>query len=146
MKFTAITAGLAFGALFAGNLAFAACANPNAPPEMKKAEVHEMKAMTAMPVTAADPAMPGAPMPAANIVKIENFTFNAPVLTVPVGTTVTWTNVDDVPHTVVSNDKKTFRSHVLDTDQSFSFTFTTAGTYPYFCSLHPHMTGKIVVK
>jgi plastocyanin len=66
------------------------------------------------------------------------------VVTVPVGATVTWVNGDDVPHTVVATDKS-FRSKVLDTDDRFSFTFTRAGTYDYFCSIHPHMTGKVVV-
>lgn len=79
-------------------------------------------------------------------VKIDNFTFDNAELTVPVGTTVTWVNQDDIPHTVVADDKKTFRSKVLDTDETFSFTFTTPGTFGYFCSIHPHMTGKIVVK
>jgi amicyanin len=79
-------------------------------------------------------------------VKIDNFTFNSAEVTVPVGTTVTWVNQDDIPHTVVADDKKTFRSKVLDTDETFSFTFTTPGTFGYFCSIHPHMTGKVVVK
>ena len=78
-------------------------------------------------------------------VKIDNFTFGPAALTVPVGATVIWTNRDDIPHTVTAVDK-TFKSKVLDTDQSFSFTFTRAGEYPYFCSLHPHMTGKVVVR
>jgi amicyanin len=78
-------------------------------------------------------------------VKIDNFTFNPPTLTVKVGTTVTWKNEDDIPHTVraTTND---FKSKALDTDDSFTFTFTTPGVYDYFCSLHPHMTGKIVVE
>jgi plastocyanin len=80
-------------------------------------------------------------------VKIDNFTFGPGTLTVPVGTTVTWTNKDDIPHTVVStDDSKTFKSKVLDTDEKFSFTFSKAGTYPYFCSIHPKMTGKVVVQ
>jgi len=66
-------------------------------------------------------------------------------LTVRVGTTVKWTNRDDIPHTVVSTDK-VFKSKVLDTDETFSFTFSAAGTYPYFCSIHPKMTGKVVVQ
>jgi len=78
-------------------------------------------------------------------VKIDNFSFGPTELTVPVGTTVTWTNRDDIPHTVVSTDK-VFKSKVLDTDEKFSFTFNTAGTYPYFCSIHPKMTGKVVVQ
>ncbi|MGB8661307.1 MAG: cupredoxin family copper-binding protein [Candidatus Acidiferrum sp.] len=78
-------------------------------------------------------------------VKIDNFVFGPAVITVPVGTTVTWTNRDDIPHTVVSTDK-TFKSKVLDTDDKFSFTFTKPGEYPYFCSIHPKMTGKVVVQ
>ncbi len=77
-------------------------------------------------------------------VKIDNFSFGPSELTVPVGTTITWTNRDDIPHTVVSTDKL-FKSKVLDTDEKFSFTFSKAGTYPYFCSIHPKMTGKVVV-
>jgi plastocyanin len=80
-------------------------------------------------------------------VKIDNFSFGPAALTVPVGTTVTWTNRDDIPHTVVStDDPKVFKSKVLDTDEKFSFTFSKAGTYPYFCSIHPKMTGKVVVQ
>jgi plastocyanin len=80
-------------------------------------------------------------------VKIDNFSFGPASLTVAVGTTVTWTNRDDIPHTVVStDDAKTFKSKVLDTDEKFSFTFSKAGTYPYFCSVHPKMTGKVIVQ
>jgi plastocyanin len=78
-------------------------------------------------------------------VKIDNFTFNPQQITVKAGTTVTWTNHDDIPHTVTSSTQA-FKSKVLDTDEKFSFTFTTPGSYPYFCSLHPHMTGSIVVE
>jgi plastocyanin len=78
-------------------------------------------------------------------VKIDNFSFGPMELTVPVGTTVTWTNRDDIPHTVVSIDQL-FKSKVLDTDEKFSFTFSKSGTYPYFCSIHPKMTGKVVVQ
>jgi amicyanin len=77
-------------------------------------------------------------------VKIGNFTFGPQEVKVKAGTTVTWTNEDDIPHTVVSPNS--FRSKVLDTDGKYSFTFTTPGTYKYFCSLHPHMTGTIVVE
>jgi plastocyanin len=77
-------------------------------------------------------------------VTIDNFTFAPAELAVKVGTTVTWTNHDDIPHTVVSAGK--FRSKTLDTDDSFSFTFTAVGDYKYFCSLHPHMTGMIKVE
>ena len=78
-------------------------------------------------------------------VKIDNFSFGPSALTVVVGTTVTWTNRDDIPHTVVSDDK-VFKSKVLDTDEKFSFTFSKPGTYAYFCSIHPKMTGKVVVQ
>jgi plastocyanin len=77
-------------------------------------------------------------------VKIDNFTFSPQSLTVKAGTTVTWTNEDDIPHVVAG--PPTFKSKALDTDDHFSFTFTTPGTYSYFCSLHPHMTGSIVVE
>jgi plastocyanin len=78
-------------------------------------------------------------------VKIDNFTFGPATVTVDKGSTVTWINRDDIPHTVVSSDK-VFKSKVLDTDEQFSFTFAQAGTYPYFCSIHPKMTGTVVVK
>jgi plastocyanin len=78
-------------------------------------------------------------------VKIDNFTFSPQTLTVPAGTTVTWKNQDDIPHTVTSTTKA-FKSGALDTNDNFSFTFTTPGVYEYFCSLHPHMTGKVVVE
>jgi plastocyanin len=77
-------------------------------------------------------------------VTIDNFTFSPNDLKVKVGDTVTWTNHDDIPHTVVSAGK--FRSKTMDTDNTFSFTFTSAGDYKYFCSLHPHMTGMIKVE
>jgi amicyanin len=83
--------------------------------------------------------------PAAVAVKIDNFKFGPEDLTVAVGTTVTWTNRDDIPHTVVSTTGA-FKSKVLDTDETFSFTFTKAGTYDYFCSVHPKMTGKVIVQ
>jgi plastocyanin len=79
-------------------------------------------------------------------VKIDNFTFLPAALTVAVGTTVTWTNRDDIPHTVVSTEGNVFKSRALDTDEKFSFTFVKAGSYPYFCSLHPKMTGKVIVQ
>jgi plastocyanin len=77
-------------------------------------------------------------------VNIDNFTFEPKELTVKVGTTVIWKNRDDIPHTVVSAGK--FRSKTMDTDGTFTFTFTAAGEYKYFCSLHPHMTGMVKVK
>src|SRR3954454_10436134 len=83
--------------------------------------------------------------PAAAAVQIDNFTFKSPTLTVKPGTTVTWTNGDDIPHTVVSKTGL-FKSKVLDTGDRFSFTFAKPGLFGYFCSIHPHMTGTIVVK
>jgi plastocyanin len=86
------------------------------------------------------------PSGAANYeVKIDNFSFGPAALTISTGTTVTWTNRDDIPHTVVSPDK-VFKSKVLDTDDKFSFTFDKPGEYSYFCSVHPKMTGKVVVQ
>jgi plastocyanin len=78
-------------------------------------------------------------------VKIDNFTFVPQHVTVKPGTTVTWVNDDDIPHAIAATGKE-FRSKVLDTNDKYSFTFTTAGTFEYFCSLHPHMTGTIVVE
>jgi plastocyanin len=78
-------------------------------------------------------------------VKIDNFTFGPSDVTVKAGSTITWTNRDDIPHTVVSTDK-VFKSKVLDTDDHFSYTFASPGTFTYFCSIHPKMTGRIVVK
>jgi len=78
-------------------------------------------------------------------IKIDNFSFMPQDTTVAPGTTVTWINRDDVPHTVVSTAGK-FKSKALDTDDKFSFTFGEPGTYEYFCSVHPKMTAKIIVK
>jgi plastocyanin len=78
-------------------------------------------------------------------VKIDNFSFGPQTVTVPVGTTVTWTNSDDIPHTSVSTEG-VFKSKVLDTDEKFSYTFSKAGTYPYYCTIHPKMTGTVVVQ
>jgi amicyanin len=78
-------------------------------------------------------------------VQIDDFAFSPPSLTVKAGTTVTWRNKDDIPHTVASSTRA-FKSKALDTDDSFSFTFNEPGSYAYFCSLHPHMTGTIVVE
>src|ERR1700693_712735 len=79
-------------------------------------------------------------------VKIDNFSFGPASVTVPVGTTITWTNNDDVPHVVTSDDNKMFKSRALDTDDHFSFTFTKPGTYNYYCAIHPKMTATIVVQ
>jgi plastocyanin len=83
---------------------------------------------------------------AAAAVGIDNFTFNPATVTVKAGTTVTWTNKDDIPHGIAATNNAFKRSQALDTDDSFSFTFTTPGTYQYFCYIHPHMTGTIVVE
>jgi plastocyanin len=107
----------------------------------------------AMPVIIAMLLLAGAPSVTANDqpaaanaeVKIDNFSFGPQTVTVPVGATVTWTNHDDIPHTVVSTDG-VFKSKVRDTDEKFSYTFAKAGTYPYYCTIHPKMTGKVVVQ
>ena len=114
---------------------------------------HVWVAGLAMPVAIATlvlfaglPSVKASNQPAANAaVKIDNFVFGPQTLTVPVGTTVTWTNSDDIPHTSVSTEG-VFKSKVLDTDEKFSFTFTKAGTYPYYCTIHPKMTGTVVVQ
>jgi plastocyanin len=82
--------------------------------------------------------------PQAIEIKVDNFTFSPAVVTVPENSTVTWTNKDDVPHVIASTDG-VFRSKGLDTDDHYSFQFTKPGTYTYYCSIHPKMTGKIVV-
>ena len=101
-----------------------------------------LAAGTLMMATVADTAKAA---PATAAVQIANFTFKSPVLTVKPGTTVTWTNADDIPHTVVSKDGL-FKSKVLESGDRFSFTFAKAGQFGYFCSIHPHMTGTVIVK
>ena len=83
---------------------------------------------------------------AASAVSIDNFTFTPQTLTVKAGTTVTWTNKDDIPHGIASDNNAFRRSKALDTGDKFAFTFTTPGTYKYFCYVHPHMTGTILVQ
>jgi plastocyanin len=78
-------------------------------------------------------------------VKIDNFSFEPQAITVKAGATITWTNRDDIPHTVTSSDA-VFKSKTLDTDDTFTTTFTKPGTYPYFCSIHPKMTGRVIVE
>jgi plastocyanin len=78
-------------------------------------------------------------------IQVDNFTFGPATLTVPVNSVVTWVNKDDLPHVIASNDG-VFKSKALDTDDKYSYTFSKAGTYPYFCSIHPKMVGKIVVQ
>jgi amicyanin len=79
-------------------------------------------------------------------VSIDNFTFAPQALTVKAGTTVTWTNKDDIPHGIAWVANVFSKSKAMDTDDSYSFTFTTPGTYQYFCYIHPHMTGTLVVE
>ena len=85
------------------------------------------------------------PTDSAAQVIIDNFVFSPVPLTVKVGTQVTWINHDDIPHTVDSTQGK-FKSAALDTDDKFEFRFTEAGEYPFYCRLHPKMTGKIIVQ
>jgi plastocyanin len=82
----------------------------------------------------------------AGAVSIDNFTFTPASLKVKAGTTVTWTNRDDIPHGIASSDNAFKKSKALDTDDSYSFTFTTPGTFQYFCYIHPHMVGTVVVE
>jgi plastocyanin len=82
---------------------------------------------------------------ATNVITIDNFTFSPKELTVAVGTTIKWVNHDDIPHTIVEK-QTTFRSKLLDTDDAYSYTFTSAGAFDYFCGLHPHMVGQIIAK
>src|SRR6266853_200055 len=79
-------------------------------------------------------------------VKIDNFSFGPATITIPAGTMVTWTNSDDVPHVVTSDDNKMFKSKALDTDDHLTFTFAKPGTYNNYCAIHPKMTAKIVVQ
>jgi plastocyanin len=100
-----------------------------------------------LPASAADPAPPQVAAAVPGAVTISNFAFGPTVLTVAPGTKITWTNSDEEPHTVMSADGGAgFKSPALDTDDKFSFTFDKPGTYKYFCSIHPHMIGTIVVK
>lgn len=102
-----------------------------------------------LPAHAADPAQQSQQVAAvaSGAVAIDNFAFAPAILTIAPGTTVTWTNKDEEPHTVTSADgAQTFTSPALDTDDKFSFTFDRPGTYRYFCAIHPHMVGTIIVK
>src|SRR5579883_1206106 len=139
-------AQFALPALVAGGVLAAACsstarsaqlptANPPVPPAALK---------TAQPPTPR-PGELAAATPGGPAITIDNFNFTPATITVPVGATVTWVNHDDVPHTVTSSTKA-FDSGTIDSDKQFSFTFTTAGTYNYFCSIHPFMTAKVIVQ
>jgi plastocyanin len=87
---------------------------------------------------------PAEDKPSAEI-KIDNFVFSPNTITIPAGAAIRWTNRDDIPHNVVADDKS-FKSKVLDTDETFSYTFVKPGTYTYFCSIHPKMTARVVVQ
>ena len=87
----------------------------------------------------------GEPAASPTEVRVDNFTFGPPTLTVPVNSTVTWINKDDLPHVIASNDG-VFKSKALDTEDKYSYTFRKPGTYSYFCSIHPKMVGTIIVK
>jgi plastocyanin len=107
--------------------------------------VPNISAVRAQRVSATAAPAAGTTAAATAEVKIDNFSFSPATISVAAGTTITWTNRDDIPHTVVSDDK-VFKSKVLDTDEKFTYTFSKPGTYPYFCSVHPKMTGKVVVQ
>lgn len=96
----------------------------------------------ALAALAQEPA-PGHAPPAVEV-SIDNFTFTPAEITIAPGTTVTWVNHDDIPHTVVEANRS-FKSKTLDTEDRFSMTFRSSGSFAYFCSLHPHMTGKVIV-
>jgi plastocyanin len=129
--------------LLAGCSGNAAGTGESSTPERTKAGGPAAASMPA--ATEADKG--GEERPAANQVVIDNFTFDPPHLTVTVGAKVTWVNHDDVPHTATSTQKpRAFDSRTLDTDQQFSHVFTKPGIYKYFCAVHPHMTGEIIVK
>jgi plastocyanin len=88
-----------------------------------------------------------ATQPAAVQVRIDNFKFDPKEIVVSVGTKVTWTNADDVPHTATAKgEDSAFDSGAIDTDEKFSFIFTKPGVYAYYCKVHPHMTGVVTVK
>jgi plastocyanin len=111
-----------------------------------KPKIHVVTALAAALLAAAATTLGARSAPATDAeVDIDQFAFLPQRITVKAGTTVTWINEDDAPHTVASSSKL-FKSKALDTGDKFSFTFTTPGTYAYFCSLHPHMTGAIVVE
>jgi len=117
--------------------------SPPAPTESRNSNTEMSK--VEMPAKPSSAGKEMASPSTANQVMVENFSFQPGTLTVKAGTTVTWVNHDDEPHTVNENNK-TFKSGALDTDGKFSYKFTSPGTYSYFCSLHPRMTGQIIVK
>ena len=136
--------GAAIGAIAAAAL-LAACA-PTRPAAVNPAPAAAVVKPTAAPAKPA--AALGAVAPA-NIdgpqVQVKDFAFAPKEITVPVGTTLTWTNKDSEPHTVTTTDKA-IASKAMDTDERFAFKFDLAGTYTYHCSLHPYMTATVVVR
>ena len=110
----------------------------------KPLSIFVMAAMSACAAPVPTPATQPASSTKTADVEIDNFTFKPQRLVIHPGTRVRWTNKDDVPHTATSSEKK-FDSKTLDTDESFSFQFDDIGPFRYFCAVHPHMTGEIVV-
>ena len=136
-KFRFVISGVSVIVLTAGALLLWQIADAAPPAVMGHAMMGHRAASPAVTKTVA----------AANEVVIDDFRFGPTVLTVPVGTKVVWTNDDSDPHTVTSEtDPKLLKSPPLDTGDSFAFTFDKPGTYRYFCSIHPHMQGIIVVQ
>jgi plastocyanin len=104
-----------------------------------------LRMMTAALIVAGLSGAPAMAADASNTVVMKNFDFAPMAMTVNAGTTVTWRNMDEEPHTVVSADGL-FRSAALDSKETFTFTFSKPGTYKYVCSIHPKMVGTITVK
>jgi plastocyanin len=132
---TGVMATLAIGALTATPIVLTAQEAQHGAGGMRFVRIGDVPAGDDTPVPAAD----------GKEVVVDNFTFTPATAAVPVGTTVTWTNHDDIPHNVVSPEQK-FKSPVLDTDEMFSHKFEAPGTYKYYCSIHPRMTGQVVVR
>jgi amicyanin len=105
---------------------------------------HAMPGMDAPPPSASGTTAESPAPQGGTAVSISDFKFNPATLTVPVGTTVTWTNQDEEPHTIAAKDGS-FHSPGLDTHGTYSFKFTAPGSFDYVCSIHPFMTGKVVV-
>jgi len=113
-------------------------------PGMSGSAVPAMSGMQSPPASASATTADSPASQGGTAVSITNFKFNPATLTVPVGATVTWTNQDEEPHTVAGKDGS-FHSPGMDTHGTYSFTFTTPGSYDYICSIHPFMTGTVVV-
>jgi amicyanin len=113
-------------------------------PGMSGSAMPAMSGMQSPPASASATTADSPAPQGGTAVSISNFKFNPATLTVPVGATVTWTNQDEEPHTVAGKDGS-FHSPGMDTHGTYSFTFTTPGSYDYICSIHPFMTGTVVV-